>query len=182
MKALLLIIAFIAHLLLPTPSRAERNMLKAYPVTPITYDLCPNGCMLFMDNEKETCDKCKSARFGDPDRNGRRKCLSSTIYLPLRDQLALILARPETRNKLIRLSELPDREDDSPMKDIFDGEAWNSEQKFLFNDPYDLALCVFVDGFKPFKRTSISLTLVHVIVMNFPPRERYITNTLRIRV
>ena len=58
------------------------------------------------------------------------------------------------------------------MSDIFDGAAFQEEQKHLFDGPHDIALALFVDSFSPFKRSKISLTIVHFIVLNYHSSER----------
>ncbi|KAI8137711.1 hypothetical protein BJV82DRAFT_634457, partial [Fennellomyces sp. T-0311] len=75
-------------------------MEKCFPVTPIQYHLCPKECMLFPNDDDDKCKVCGTMRYDD---NGTP--LSVMTYLPLKDQLALLLARSESRKKLGRLSE-----------------------------------------------------------------------------
>ncbi|KAG2207613.1 hypothetical protein INT45_010948, partial [Circinella minor] len=91
-------------------------------------------------------------------------------------QLATILADPGSRARLERDWKSTDqtilaKNDCASMSDIFDGAAFQEEQKHLFDGPHNIALALFVDSFSPFKRSKISLTIVHFIVLNYHPSE-----------
>ncbi|KAG2216334.1 hypothetical protein INT45_005493, partial [Circinella minor] len=66
----------------------------------------------------------------------------------------------------------------SNKTDIFDGVSFNKHQERLFDSPLDISLSLFVDAFKPFKRTKISLTIVHLIILNLPREIRYLESNM----
>ncbi|KAG2216801.1 hypothetical protein INT45_013615 [Circinella minor] len=135
-------------------------------------------CVMFK-NDEDVCSVCGEARFITTP-NGIKKSRNTMLYISLKEQLAIILARPTTRKMLMDLSQRTSCQ--VPMSDIFDGSAWRN-QKYLFTRPYDIALSLFVDGFKPFKHTKISLTMTHIIVLSFSPFERYLEqNTLQVTI
>lgn len=147
--------------------KTKEVIKREFPAKPKRFAMCPNKCGIFMHNEETHCPTCKTPRN---DING--KPFATMQYLPLADQLAVLLGRSSTREKLnYRLQrETPA---DGVMIDYFDGEIWKTRQKQLFTNPYDIALMLFVDGFKVFSMSNISLTMVHAVVLNMSPSERY---------
>lgn len=119
-----------------------------------------------MDPDEVSCSRCQAPRY---DSNGSP--IATMKYLPLKDQLAVLLGRVSSREKILYRSQR-EAPNDGMMTDYFDGEAWRIHQQHLFDGPYDLALALFVDGFKVFQMSNISLTMIHAVVLNYPPSER----------
>lgn len=131
------------------------------------FDMCKNKCGVYINDEDSQCQTCMAPRY---DAGG--KPFATMQYLPLASQLATMIGRVSTREKLeYRLQhETPA---DGAMMDYFDAEIWRTKQQQLFNNDYDIALLLFVDGFKVFSMSNISLTMVHAVVLNMSPSERY---------
>lgn len=91
--------------------------------------------------------------------------------MPLGPQLASLLANEETRKSLLYRSQCTPG-NDGEMSDIFHGEVYQRMKNDLFREPADIAMALYVDGFTPFKRASVTLTIVHMICLNLPPEER----------
>ncbi|KAI9466384.1 hypothetical protein BDB00DRAFT_352549 [Zychaea mexicana] len=140
--------------------KTEQVLLKAFPVKPRNYDVCINGCRLLMD-DAESCQKCGKPRYVIRAPGSIRKPQCTMKYLSIQDQLAALLARPESRDQLRGLTSLPEN-DSAELEGYFDGKAWKEKHKHLFTGPHDIALCLYVDSFTPFKRTKISLTRVFI--------------------
>lgn len=64
-------------------------------------------------------------------------------------------------------------EEIAKLTDIFDGAAFR-EKRGYFDADVNIALALFVDGFQPFKRSKVNLTIVHLLVLNLPPMERQV--------
>ena len=141
-------------------------MARVYPVQEQRYHACPDGCGLFLQDDVTECS-CGAARYRD---EARTIPVATMTYLPLKDQLITILAYPETRDALCSLRERTSQQ--QMMVDLFDGQIFHERQKDFFINEHDIALALYVDGFKPFKRTRISLTIVHLVVLNLPPEIR----------
>ena len=151
-------------------------MARVFPVKEQRYHACPDGCGLFLQQDEATQCKCGAARYRDA---ARTIPATTMAYLPLKDQLITILAYPETRDALCSLRERDYQE--HMMVDLFDGQLFHGRQKNLFINEYDIALALYVDGFKPFKRTRISLTIVHLVVLNLPPEIRCVWDYVVLR-
>lgn len=93
-------------------------------------------------------------------------------YIPLKAQLAALLACPETRDELKRSWDSTNADPDGYMSDILHGEAFINNQSDLFTGDYDIALSLFVDGFSPFSHSTTSMTIVHLIILNYHPTDR----------
>lgn len=162
-----------------SPYLTKAALAELYPVTPKAYKDCSNGCKMFRDdgNAEElcSCEKKKGKRrsTGNIARSVPRGVVQQ---LSLSEQLALLLADPETR-KLMRYRH--DRQPSEPgvYRDVFHGKAYRFKQH-LFTSENDIALSMFVDGFQPHKRMNHTLTLVHFVVLNYPPEIRYERNRM----
>ena len=92
-------------------------------------------------------------------------------YLSLGDLLGSMLANPAHR-KMFR--ETYNRGLYDSLVDIFDGSVF-AEFEHLFSNEFDVALALYVDGFTPFRygwTLSISMTIVHLVVLNLPKDQR----------
>lgn len=126
------------------------------------YDVCVNGCKLFGPKSKEeVCPYC------DAGVASRKKM----TLLSVGDQIARLLAddvrRQELRYRADRVS-VP-----GVYKDFFDGEAYKEfKERGEFQNPDDVAIALFTDGFVNQKQNSNLFTMVHAIILNYDPSNR----------
>ncbi|KAG2217956.1 hypothetical protein INT45_001390 [Circinella minor] len=93
-------------------------------------------------------------------------------YLPLSQLLGSMLAFPSYR-AMFRET-FNNRRTTESLTDIFDGFAFEDQERY-FNDEFSVGLALFCDSFAPFDagRNSVSMQLIHLVVMNLPKDERY---------
>jgi hypothetical protein len=92
-------------------------------------------------------------------------------YLPLGDQLAMMIAHDETREQLLYRARYVS--DGETYRDVFDGDAYKAlVRQGLFQGELDMALVLFVDGFNPFSGSQHTMTIVHIVVLNLDPSMR----------
>lgn len=169
--------------------KARKELSKRYPVKPRHYDICKKGCKLYAeDDTADNCNHCGQARY----KSGTNSVAEQTMtYLPLIEQLALLVSHPETA-KLLEYPtdrrseqsimedadlELPMRElihdRGQVMSDIFDGKlGQRAIQHFEKQADKSLYLGLYADGFRPFKSGAKSMTIIHLVILNFPPTIR----------
>ncbi|KAG0164585.1 hypothetical protein DFQ28_010082, partial [Apophysomyces sp. BC1034] len=149
--------------------QVEKLLQSVFPVMPERYDVCPNGCQMFVD-ESVTC-MCGTSRYTDSTNS---KARTTTVQLPLTRQLAVMFAKEKTRTLLQHRStrKVPP---DNTRADIFGGDTYkalsNRTVAPLFQSSNDIALSLFVDGFCPFSRSNMTMTMIMAVVLNFPPEE-----------
>jgi hypothetical protein len=127
--------------------------------------------MLFQKNDSTTtvCQKCDSERFSESG----SKALKQMKMVSVGDHVARLLMNDDMRN-LMRYRHNYQHES-GVYKDYFDGRQY---QKFkqttnLFSSEDDVALALFVDGFRPSKsNTGDKLAIIHLLNMNIPPEYR----------
>lgn len=135
---------------------SRKKAIESLPIKPRSYPICSSGCKLLEEGEICSCG-CNA--------------VSTHLQMPIGPQLAMLLADSETRSKLrYRHNYIPAH--DGSIRDVFDGAVYQRMKEKLFTGPDDIALALFVDGFTPFKKSPTSLTIIHVIVLNFPPEDR----------
>ena len=150
---------------------SNKQMLKSYPGKNRTYDICKNGYMLFTfdDNDLE-CFFCHSPCYKDLNNT---QAAATMDYLPLSEQLGAMLLSKEYRDMFQQTYEK--EEDDIYYTDIFDGQQFK-QHEHLFPGKFDTACALYVDGFSPFKKRglngAVSMTIVHIIILNLPSSER----------
>ncbi|KAI7846613.1 hypothetical protein BDC45DRAFT_542720 [Circinella umbellata] len=83
------------NLCLPSIYNTEQTIMNLYPIKPRIYNICVKGCVMFK-NDEDVCSVCGEARFITTP-NGIKKPRNTMLYISLKDQLAIILARPTTR-------------------------------------------------------------------------------------
>lgn len=135
------------------------------------YEICKEGCKLYSLNDEETeCSVCHAPRYRDIY---NQIPVATMNMMSIGDLLAQKLANPEIR-QLLRYR--ADREALTGVyEDIFDGHNYKSlVQKGYFNNPDDIAIGLFTDGFVNVKKSgNAPYTIVHVIIYNFDPSIRY---------
>jgi hypothetical protein len=90
-------------------------------------------------------------------------------YLPLSQQLALLLYNKKTREDLSYRS---DFQLSNEYDDILSGSHYQSLKDELFASEYDIAVGLFVDGFSASSKPGMTLTMVNVVVYNYHPNIR----------
>ncbi|KAG2222239.1 hypothetical protein INT45_010652 [Circinella minor] len=127
---------------------AETKITEMYPVKPVYYDYCPNGCRLYTDYISVACS-CGLQRYKTTNLPNLQ-AVSSMLYMPLAQQLAALIASDSKREHLMTLS---NRESEEPgvREDFFDGDVYKTRRS-LFNGNLDIAITLFIDGFTPFRK------------------------------
>ena len=90
---------------------------------------------------------------------------------PLHQQIAMLFKCNERRRQLLYRTNRAESHEE--LQDIFDGNAYKGLKTILYQNPYDIAIGLCVDGFAPFKRNGRSMTLIMAVIYNFPPEIRY---------
>ena len=62
---------------------------------------------------------------------------------------------------------------DGFLADIYDGQAWKSEENGYLSSRYNLYGIMNVDWFQPFKHTSYSVGAIYMVILNLPRAERF---------
>ncbi|KAG2213291.1 hypothetical protein INT45_014317 [Circinella minor] len=138
-------------------------------VKPVQYDVCP-GCSMYTDDSLDKCPNCNKPRF-KVSANGKITSLETTYQLPLSQHLASYLQSPALR---YLMGYRWRRSVETTMKDIFDGSTYLSIREQLFQQPEDIAIALFTDGFNVFKKRSYTVTLVMATILNLLPEERFL--------
>ncbi|KAG2219222.1 hypothetical protein INT45_004582 [Circinella minor] len=148
---------------------AETKITEMYPVKPVYYDYCPNGCHLYTDYISIAC-LCGLQRYKATNLPNLQ-AVSSMLYMPLAQQLAALIASDSKREHLMTLSS---RESEEPgvREDFFDGDVYKTRRS-LFNGDLDIAISLFIDGFTPFRKSKTNMPIFNIIILNLPPKERY---------
>lgn len=149
-------------------------MKKKTPIKPMLYEVCVNGCMLFLESDKTTT-QCNNRECNEPRyHNGVARRYMK--MLPIGLQIAAMLANPSTRELMLYRSQYYSQA--NVYEDYFDGDSYKKlKQQGLFTGDHDVALAMFVDGFTSTKTSQSSkLNIVHLINLNLPPHIRYQDN------
>ena len=148
---------------------AGKSLESEYPIDPDTYHMCQKGCYMFYDETEEHCPHCQRPRFLSPGIPAR-----TTKQLSLATQLALLVAKEETRCQLQYPFERQPASD-GLVSDIFDSPFFDAVQRLqgYDQDTMNIYLGLFTDDFQPFHHgKSTSVTLLHIVVLNFDPSIR----------
>lgn len=139
------------------------------------YDICINGCyMYYIGDNRSFCPCCNESRYNHAVNDAEsssagNKPRAQHQQLPLHKQLAQFLSVKENLDKIESYkSRRKETRDDEVAYDVFDGQA----SKFLEDSSNQLCLAIHVDGFNPFKRGGISMTMIMVTILDLPPEER----------
>ena len=196
----LLTIHFITELggVLPTPDTvinkaSKRNDMRGNLIN--DHPCCSNGCSLFDKNDffSLTCNNCKADRYkhqkeldsqieGGNNSKQLIETVDSGLLTP--NQLVSIvsvgaaltefLLDDETRELFNYRSDYVNNiREDGIYRDLMDGAAYKSlEAKGLFQNPEDIAVMLFVDGFPLPDKPTHSLTIVNCLIVNLDPSIR----------
>lgn len=123
--------------------------------------------MLFR-GEEERCLYCHLPRYKDVNNSTPAAIMR---YLPLGQLLGSMLMSSEYRDMF---RETYNRRTEENLTDIFDASIFD-EYVHLFQNEFDTAVALYIDGFNPFRRNSkgsLSMTIVHLVILNLPKTER----------
>lgn len=172
------------HKTLLTQFRSSKKELAVFcPVETDKYDMCLKGCQMFYpgDNSRACSNpKCQEDRYDDA---GRPK--AQIEQLSLAKQLAHLLKTPQFRSdisyKSTRHTAFYSNKSGSNyafLEDIFDGTAkdkWDGHNEECPTSDYKLDLAMYTDGFNPFKRGGVSMTVVAFVILNLSPELRLVS-------
>lgn len=176
-----------------TVNRWIRNSDDGFKVVR-NLDVCENGCSLFPEDDLNvlTCPvpgcnrpryvnqaQAVAARQDGIDLNDD----SSISFAPVQRlavasvgaSLAQMLVNDDKRSLFdYRQSIEPVSEGTPIYRDIFDGQVFQHlvNTEGLFQNPNDIGLLIFVDGFLPKNVNGCTMTIVHCLVMNIDPLNR----------
>jgi hypothetical protein len=118
----------------------------------------------------DECDYCYDNRY---DVTGRP--LGKIKVMSIGDIVSKLLANPSTRQKLRYRHER--EETPGVIEDFFDGQVYQQyKNDGKFDNPDDIAVALFTDGFVNEKRGNRLFTMVHLIILNYNPEVRYQDN------
>ena len=143
--------------------------MSLYPVKKLEFDICPDGCYLYISDDITSCPnkKCGKQRYRNGQQNIEKKAYATMQYLPLTEQLGAHIAHKTARQLLNYPATLNYQK--TVFKDIFDGQAIRGMKQW---DSDTIALALFQDGFRPFIHSKASMTIVMLVILNLPPEER----------
>jgi hypothetical protein len=159
---------FVDHTPLPSYYLATELLKKIYPIQPKMYDICGNGCVLFTGNNVTSCPICNKGRFKDG--GGLRQPYRQMVVLPIEQQIGCLLYHRKTRDLILHDYD-PACELLSHYTDVFDGNIFNNyhHQK----DVNNIYIGLYFDGFSSTSKKSQGLGLIHAIIFNIHPLNRY---------
>ncbi|CAO3623086.1 unnamed protein product [Mucor hiemalis] len=148
---------------------AEKVPLKLFN----EHSTCPKGCYVYSkdDNLLTSCPYCESPRSEN----------RMWPVLNLGSKFAELIASEKTREKLLYRHENYPKEEvlandlkgDKVYNDIFDSAGYaNLLRKKEVDNPLDIYFNLNIDGFTS-KVSSTKLTIIHCVVLNYSPTERF---------
>ncbi|KAG2215775.1 hypothetical protein INT45_012493 [Circinella minor] len=70
--------------------KAETKITEQYPVKPVYYDYCQNGCQIYTDYVSIGCS-CGQQRYNESNPN-KLQAISTMLYMPLAEQIAALIS------------------------------------------------------------------------------------------
>ncbi|KAG2214170.1 hypothetical protein INT45_008584 [Circinella minor] len=135
-----------------SPAKSEARLERMFNVKETKYRICPKHCRLFPVNSTDPC-KCNASQF---KQNGNP--IETMSYFPLSRQLAMFIANIDIRESIYE--KVNYEADPGMLTDIFDGSIYQKLKPTLFPNRsptnIDLAVSLFVDGYKAFLRPLIN--------------------------
>lgn len=164
------------HTILPKgnvlPDSYQKAMKVAQPfmMKPITYDVCPNDCIIFRNNNSdlEKCPKCSANRFKSEGKSAR-----TFQYLPLGPRLKRLFGT----SSLAKLVQEHGMSSTTVLHDIHDSPSWKyayGSSGVFEGDSRGISLNLCSDGVNPFShlRCSYSMWPIVMTLLNLPRRIR----------
>lgn len=142
-----------------------------------SYNVCSNGCYLFnLKDNANQCPVCGWDRCTEKEISNKSLPVPKIKLLSIGDVLSKLLSNETTREQLLYRSQYQQSTDNS-YRDYFDGSAYRDcLDKGMFTSENDQAVALYVDGFVNSKRGSVKYTMIHLVLLNFNPENRYKTN------
>ncbi|OBZ81140.1 hypothetical protein A0J61_10811 [Choanephora cucurbitarum] len=151
-----------------SPYKTNKLVQKHYGVQKDTYDVCENRSHMFYDNKQTGCSCPNNSRY---EENGVTPVATIT-QLPLYKQLATFFNTADRRQQLLYCANWKTSRSNRSYRDIFDGRNYQ-KNKHLFTSKFDLALALYIDGFFPQKRGSVTMVTFMAVILNLSPDVRY---------
>jgi hypothetical protein len=151
---------------IPSGDQTLETINSACPVTYQRFDCCPTGCKMYLDDPDDEfqrqCSHCNVKRYLDEDEAKPAAYVKKTSITSI---IASKLANPLTRMQMRYREER--QLNSNAATDIFDGHFYKSlVANDYFNNPDDVAIGLYLDGFNPFKTNTFQCTLVNMIIYN----------------
>ncbi|KAI8890587.1 hypothetical protein K501DRAFT_266032 [Backusella circina FSU 941] len=148
--------------------KARTGLLKAFPVKGQQLDVCRDGCKLyFEDDQDRVCnnESCLKPRYKVNPKTNEGTCACTMTYLPLIEQLALLVSEEE----LLQGSKNAEKDPDV-MYDFTDDALGKSLSKIYSKskDRLTLYLGLYSDGYQIFKNGKHTMTVFNLIILNLP--------------
>lgn len=149
------------------------------PSIAMSYDMCISGCKLYTENDTTNMccySNCNKARYTE-NSTGRSPNLTPAAictYFPLTEQLAYFLQKQKNRDAVEAYAAQRDEEKDTEdISDFFSGELYKSHFKRTTTSRYiPLFLSLYVDGFTPFRKGALNMTMIMATLTSLPPNIR----------
>ena len=128
------------------------------------YDICISGCYCFKNKATKKCSVCFENRF---DKRGKAR--RTHKQLEIAPQLASLF-------KSTSFVDDANQSDGNPISKYFQGTFVQKliDEVGLFKGKHDLALGLYVDGFRPQEYGKKGLVTVMLQILNLPESERYV--------
>ena len=159
--------------LLPTSYQEAYKIIKPYLDPEVIFDVCPNDCILFRGEYKDsvTCPKCEESRFKAGNIPRR-----TFHYLPLGPRL---VRNYGTKNiSCLLQSHGGEKRGSGSMGDIHDAPKWKeafSADGTFKGDPRGIGLSLCLDGLNPWSKNKANYSMWPIVLgqLNLPRRIRY---------
>lgn len=158
---------FVAGQPLLSPYRTNKLVQKHYGVKTETYQVCPTRAHMFYNANQDTC----TCQKNDCEQDSEPGIKPTTTQIPLYRQLATFFNTSNSREQLLYRAKWSQPRNASVYRDIFDGKTYQ-RHKHLFENEFDLALALYIDGFSPQKRGSVTMVTFMAVILNLPPDVR----------
>lgn len=161
---------------LPNSYYEARKIIKDLGLDYVKIDVCPNNCMLFRDENSETCIKCSSSRWKSVttrDDGSKNKIPAKVLrYFPLKPRLQRLFNCSKTASDMRWHEE--ERPKDGPLRHPADSPAWKKLDEMypsFSSDSRNVRLGLASDGFNPYGTMSSTRSTWSVVLFpyNLPP-------------
>lgn len=160
-------VLLIAGPTLLSPYKANKLVQKHYGVQQETYEVYKNRSHMFYDDKQTSCSCPNNSRYKEDGVTP----VATITQLPLYKQLATFFNTSDSRQQLLYRANWKTLRSNQCYRDIFDGRNYQ-KNKHLFENEFDLALALYVDGFSPQKRGSVTMVTFMAVILNLPPDVR----------
>ncbi|KAI8076296.1 hypothetical protein BDF21DRAFT_464689 [Thamnidium elegans] len=150
----------------------EKLLSESTSLNERRYDMCINGCMMFLRDEELRCFFCLEERY-EQSEDESKKSRNTLSQLSIADFVSSYFVNANSRDKILYRARRDATAEAEKLRDYYDGSAYkDAKMKSMFSNEYDIALSLYVDGFHRGQRGKESMTIVKAINMNLAPTER----------